>query len=133
MVERFTADRSITERASGFVARLIVAIDHPIDKAGDRRKRGQRCSSNGFRSFIENGEIGLVNEQPVAFAPSNLTDYSESTHVVQRLRDRWRRDADLPGCCRNGYDWIALHMLKNAEDRSGGTTKPFDLALVLLE
>jgi hypothetical protein len=34
----------MTERASGFVARLRVAMDHLIDKARNQGKKGQRYS-----------------------------------------------------------------------------------------
>ncbi len=50
--------------------------------------------------------------------------------MLQGFRNCWLGDADLLRCRRYRHDRIALHITKDAQDRRGDPTRPFDLTLV---
>ncbi len=67
------------------------------DEQRVRQAQAQKVeySSNRLRSFIQNRQVGLVDEQSVTLPPRYLTQDTEKPHVLQGFRNGWSRDSDL--------------------------------------
>src|SRR5581483_3148145 len=89
--------------------------------------------SQRFRSFIENFQITPVDEVAVPLAARGLYEDAEVDHVSQRLRNRWSGDANSLRRRWDRNDWVSLHVLEDAQHRSGGSAERFDLLLIAVE
>jgi len=83
--------------------------------------------------FIENFQVGLIDEEPVTFSPGLFSHDATLPQMRQRFRDGRGRDTGLLCCCWNRHGGIALQMLKDPEHRRGRTTESLDLPLMFIE
>src|SRR5271170_2109039 len=84
-----------------------------------------------FSALIENAQVAVVREEPMALFTGRLANHAELDHVLQRLGHGWRRERELFGRRRDRDDRLALKVVVNAQNRSSRAAKLLDLLAVL--
>ena len=69
-----------------------------------------------FSASVENAQIAMVCEEPMALLSCGLPHEAELDHVLQGLRNGRGGERKLLGCRRDSDNWLALKVLVDAKN-----------------
>ena len=69
-----------------------------------------------FCTSVENFQVAVIGEEPVALLASRLTNYAELHHALQCLRHSGCRERELLSRRRDRDDRLPLKVLVNAQN-----------------
>src|SRR6266852_4553881 len=69
-----------------------------------------------FRASVENLQVAVIREEPMALLAGRLANHAELDHVLQGLRHSGRRERKMLGCCRDRDDRLALKVLVDSQN-----------------
>ena len=85
------------------VHRLVTVGRHTLSQCPPRFSGIVNATFWRFRSTVENFQVAVICEEPMALLAGRLTNHAELDHVLQSLRHGGRREGELP-CCRGDRD-----------------------------